>query len=151
MPATVGNVVQGKAVRTTWAFARCVLLLCTALGLAMMHTLGHAGLEHQTTHSASTATIGMAAGNQLAVGSTGGCHDPCDETPGGHGGPMGAWQICLAVLSGLTIVVLLIALMFARGPSQQWVRRAGSHYSGPQRSPPRPFALAVATVSTLRI
>ncbi len=151
--ATVGDVKRTKTVQAG-RLAQLVLLVCTALGLALMHTLGHSTTGH--SHSSSmghdeslTAVIVGAPGEAVHDGCTGDC--PHGSAPTHHGGGMTGWQICLAVLGGLAAVVLLAVLMFVgrRTPLQVPPRHHWSRLV--QRAPPSSFGLATARVSVLRI
>ncbi|BCJ47602.1 hypothetical protein GCM10010168_19600 [Actinoplanes ianthinogenes] len=125
--------------------ARTVLLLCTVLGLALMHTLGHSGVRAE--HSGSVAMTSMSATLTAAED----CPD--DHCAGGHDhGQLSLWSVCLAVLGGLTVVVLLaMALLVAtRSGDRPRGTRGSRHRAG--RAPPIPGAgLTLAATAVLRI
>ncbi len=138
---------------TTGRVARWVLLSCTLFGLAMMHTLGHAG--PQVTHHQFGAAVAVAAGAvhdspAMSALVPGECHaDHCD----GHGsGGMSGWSVCLAVLGGLLAVVLLVALLSGLVPGRGRIREESPGRPPVPRGPPRrPVGLVVASVAVLRI
>jgi hypothetical protein len=145
--------------------ARWMLLFCTLCGLAAMHTLGHAGMSMGVhTHPAVMPDAAAMAGADAhfreahvavmvpaaVVAATPCAGDDCGGQPD-HGG-MSGWSICLAVLSGLAVVVLLAALRW--GPARGDTGASGGPLSGSRtsRPPPRRRAgLTVASVAVLRI
>jgi hypothetical protein len=137
--------VWGTAARDR-VIARWVLLLCTVTGLAMMHTLGHATPGHHPADSSVSAMIGSSAEPAAH------CHGGCGDTsPGGPGGHPAAWEICLAIVGGLTIAVLLVVLLIGRAGRRHPPRPPGGDPGYARRAPPQPFGLAVSSVSALRI
>lgn len=156
--------------------ARLVLLACTLLGLAAMHTIGHGAASHgAASHGAAghgadrpdavghlamdtadvvgamTQTTSIVS--DLLAGSDGCAGDGCTHaasTPSGDGG-MGGWELCVAVLSAFGIAVLLAALLTAAVTGR--LRRPAGRECGaaaPRGPPVRPFGLTLATVSVLR-
>jgi hypothetical protein len=134
-----------------------VLLTCTLLGLATMHSLGHGGAH---TATMSTGHAAMSAGQAVAAvamsAAVENCPDGhCRQVPGtGHGrhDDIPAWSVCLAVLAGLGITALLAWLMLAAGTGSRAGPPAGPFRSAASRPPPRPrLGLRVATVSVLRM
>ena len=146
-----------------------MLLSCTLFGLAMMHTLGHAGPRAMTHHQLAAA-VGVAADgvhdspalsvlvppalasaafvpSTMASGHCSGDH--CD----GHGsGGMSGWSVCLAVLSGLIALVLLVALLSWMVAGRGRTRGKHAGRSPVPRGPPRRMAgLALVSVAVLRI
>ncbi|MFI5894887.1 DUF6153 family protein [Actinoplanes sp. NPDC051513] len=129
--------------------ARWLLLACTLFGLAAMHTLGHSGMHmddhagHQPTGPVMAAAAAMnISSDAVAITVTAGC-------PGCGG--MAEWNVCLAVLTGLAVLVLLAALLLARRrPGGAPARSARTRPRVP-RGPPRPAGLAVTAISVLRI
>lgn len=152
---------------------RWLLLACTVLGLAAMHTLGHglhggpghadrAGHHNQST-AAGMATAGSAAPAAAVVGSSAlaavsaavamsaaavGCGvDGCGG-PGRHELPV--WSVCLAVLAVVGAVVLVAWLVAGRrtgGTTSAGV----SDWCRPPRAPPRTgIGLRLSVVSVMR-
>ncbi|GAB7048417.1 hypothetical protein JCM9534A_35430 [Catenuloplanes indicus JCM 9534] len=138
--------------------ARLMLLLATVLGLALMHTLGHTGVRTDTHHPASTGTHESAAGThaQVTVGVTMAAWTAStvcpDDRCGGHGGHgAGVWSVCLAILTGLVVLVMLLWLA-AAGYDRQRLMAAGVLRALMPRAPPdRPAGLTLASVAVLRI
>jgi Family of unknown function (DUF6153) len=142
-------------VTTTGRAARLLLLLGTILGLAAMHTLGHAGMaatdHHAVNHHAGAAmtapsmsmSISMAAAHECAG-------EHCPGGSGHHG--LDGWSVCLAVLTGLALAaVLAVALLAtAGGPGD---RTGRSRPAGPPtRAPPsRSAGLTITTATVLRV
>lgn len=133
--AHAGNTTVGRA-------ARLALLLATLLGLTAMHTLGHTGPHPAGDHvamSATTACAGDGCGRLLTVAGAG--HE--------HGG-MDGWAVCVAVLVAFAVVVLAAMLLVRRRAGVTTVSGRPARSAGPRAPPPRPFGLALATVSVLR-
>ncbi len=145
--------------------ARWLLLFCTLFGLGLMHTLGHLGMP-MDVHPHTAAEAGAHAGVQpQAPGAvTAGlwpaqlrheavaapCPDGHCDAPA-HGG-MGAWELCLTVLGGLTLALLLGAMLRRRAPAGTGRRRDGAGERRAGRGPPvRPAGLTVASAAVLRI
>jgi len=146
--------VNGQQTLTAGRLARWVLLSCTLFGLTVMHTLGHTGPQAGTHHALGS----------VAMAAAGGPHDSVAmpalvpaECPGGHcdghgSGGMSGWSVCLAVLSGLIALVLLVALLswVVSGRGRAREKQAGR--SPVSRGPPRRLAgLALVSVAVLRI
>jgi hypothetical protein len=139
--------------------ARWVLLFCTLIGLATMHTLGHAGV-HLGVSAHATAMPGGAAAEMDAAAAPGRLSEsvvaaPCSgDHCGGqpdHGG-LGGWSVCLAVLGGLAAVTVLLAgllLGHRRGPAR--VPGPAPVHRCAARAAPERTGLRVASVSVLRI
>ncbi|TNH28676.1 hypothetical protein FHG89_14705 [Micromonospora orduensis] len=140
--------------------ARWVLLACTLFGLAAMHTLGHAGM-HMGTHpghgpAGAVAVAGgmdvpadVAAAVTAVTGECPGCaHVSGPQGPGRDGMP--GWSVCLAVLTGLAVLVLLTAWWWARPRPVGSQTRNVSALSRVSRGPPRPVGLSLARLSVLR-
>ncbi|MFC4148755.1 hypothetical protein ACFO0M_21070 [Micromonospora mangrovi] len=148
---------------TTGRWMRLVLLFCTLVGLAAMHTLGHGA------HASGTHATGMHASRTPASGArpvehlAGMAADLTADGLSGHvvdlaagvvplapsgGDPVG-WSVCLAVLGGFALVLLVVVLLRRRGvglPSAP----GSPGVSGPRAPPPRPVGLRLATASVLR-
>jgi hypothetical protein len=126
-----------------------MLLVCTLVGLAAMHSLGHAG-------AMQTAAM-LTEGHHSAAMAAGDCAgDGCVQAaaaPHGGGEDMAGWDVCLAVVGGVVVAGLLAAALLA-GAGRYDVATAlfGWRRLGP-RAPPAPLrvGLALATVSVLRI
>lgn len=134
--------------------ARWMLLACTVFGLAAMHTLGHAGM-HMDTHPGHGAKPPAVAASMTIVAGTSMSVDDCacaHLLPGGHGpGAMSGWSVCLAVLSGLAVMMLLAALLWTRSRRRGTPATATLVRPMASRAPPRPTGLRLATVSVLRL
>ncbi|MEV6924783.1 DUF6153 family protein [Dactylosporangium sp. NPDC051485] len=146
--AQVGNGTVGRA-------ARLVLLLATLLGLAAMHTLGHAGPhmigDHRHAPAAEHSTVMPIA---AVIGAVTGCDgDDCGRllaTAGHERGGMGDWAVCLAILVAFAIVVLAAMLFTRRRASLTTARGRRARCAAPRAPPPRLVGLTLATVSVLR-
>ncbi|GIJ49623.1 hypothetical protein Val02_65090 [Virgisporangium aliadipatigenens] len=132
-----------RARETLGRYARWILLACTLLGVAAMHTLGHIDGGHgHGTPSAGTVVMADVAADCAGDGCLGGHHR--DEHM-----PM-SWSVCLAVVAGLAVATLLLWSIAARG------RSASRPVDAPRipwhsRGPPLPGAgLVLATTSVLR-
>jgi uncharacterized protein DUF6153 len=135
--------------------ARWLLLLGTLFGLAAMHTLGHTGMQMvpPTNHAAPAvasirasvqAYLEPAAEMREAPSCTG---DHCPD----HGA-MSQWSVCLAVLGGLAVFALLVAVLIGGGRTR--TPAAGKAMSTPvtSRAPPQQrFGLTIASTAVLRI
>jgi len=134
---------------------RWLLLCATLVGLAAMHTLGHAGVSHgmamsgdhagPTAHAAPPIVpphVHLAQPwSQGCVHLTGGY--PTDSPPEG-------WSVCLAILATLAVVGLLRWLLRATGRHRAPAAPAQPVAVGP-RAPPRPlFGIRLVDVSVLR-
>lgn len=130
--------------------ARWLLLLCTVVGLTAMHTLGHAGMAGHDRHSPTAdAPAVMAAAAAMvpsftAADACAGDHCPAAPRPGGD-----MWSVCLAILTGLGVIVLLAVLWFisARRTAGAGDRRVRAGL--PARSPPRSVAGSTLTATTV--
>ncbi|WP_432831337.1 DUF6153 family protein [Dactylosporangium sp. CA-092794] len=136
--------------------ARLALLLATLLGLTAMHTLGHAGPHLAGDHrhppvAEHAAVMPVAAALSAAVTGCagGGCADMLLGSGHGHGG-MDGWAVCLAVLVAFAVIVLTAMLLARRGATTTAAGLRAARHAGPRAPPPRPFGLALATVSVLR-
>jgi hypothetical protein len=132
---------------------RWLLLACTLLGLAVMHTVGHTSVGM----AAHDAHPGMVAEVAAHVPSLAGrvAADAGDSCPGGHcdgHGAMSGWSVCLAVLQGFAVAVLLTLVLLALGRSRGIMRQAaGGTVPASRAPPPRPTGLTIASISVLRI
>jgi hypothetical protein len=132
---------------TAVRLARWLLLVSTVFGLAMMHTLGHAGMQMDSpTHQHAMAQGVVASAQKVAAEMVA----PCPDCPAGHA--MDGWSVCLAVLSGLAVLVLLAALSLRLSRRSPRPRVVPDRPPGGPRAPPRPAAgLAVVSIAVLRI
>jgi hypothetical protein len=140
--ASVTDLQPSTAVR----LARWLLLVSTAFGLAMMHTLGHAGMQMDSPPHQQAMAQGVVASAQKVAAEM---VAPCPDCPTEHG--MG-WSICLAVLFGLAALALLAALaqrLSRRSPRPRDVRDGPQ--GGPRAPPPTAAGLAVVSIAVLRI
>jgi len=159
-PAGTVIAMTGERTALTGPVARWMLLACTLFGLAAMHTLGHAGMRmdehvgHRSVSPAAAAVMDRPAGVTAAMTAVTndclGCVQAGSPAGPGHGG-MAGWDVCLAVLTGLAVLVLLTALLVTRSRREGPPARAvGRRPRGP-RGPPRPTGLTLAAASVLRI
>lgn len=172
--------VQGE-LSVTGRVARLLLLACTAIGLAAMHIMGHGGshtgMHHARGHADQPAAVpaeqpraGSLAGDRQGPGTTewvsaaavelidvrvGGCagvdcrHAQPAPEPARHDLP--AWSVCLAVLTGLSVAVLLAWLLIGRTTRAGGAVRRVVARLGESRAPPRPgFGLQQVSVSVIR-
>lgn len=79
-------------------------LIVVAVGVALMHSTGHACAE-DICHPETSA---VAAASESHAPSTGDEHDDPHDHPFGSG--MNVMQVCLAILSGLALAVSLWAI-----------------------------------------
>jgi hypothetical protein len=154
----VDAVTQAKA-HDVGRVARWMLLACTLFGLAVMHTLGHAGMQMgmHAAHDGGSASQGLAATGDttmafeaVAAVTVDGCaSDGCAHAgPGhGHGGGMDGWSVCLAVLGGLAVVVLLSALLLGAATRRAVWSRLAARVVTPRGPPIRSAGLIIASVS----
>lgn len=149
---------------TAGRIARWLLLACTAVGIAVMHTVDHAGMHRHiqvtsladagwpvvaTAQSLATATTTLAGTGSTAVAvDCAGCAHIAPAAPGQSGMP--AWCVCLAVLGGLAVV--LAALLLARiRRGDEPVATVAALPPAPRGPPPRQTGLTLATVAVLRV
>jgi hypothetical protein len=124
-----------------------MLLFCTLVGLALMHTIGHTG-PHAGQHH-QLAAMPVAAGGMSAL-------VPAD-CPAGHcdghdPGAMSGWSVCVAVLGGLVAVALLAALLswMMSGRGRAW-ETAARRLPVPRGPPRRAAGLSLVSVAVLRV
>ncbi|WP_247657125.1 hypothetical protein [Micromonospora sp. U56] len=154
-------------------WARLLLLACTLLGLAAMHTIGHGThsvASHPDGHAAVSqrAMVAQAAGPEAVpvahgvapeavpaahvagpvsfAGQVGAVALPADQP----GGAPSRWSVCLAVLGAVTVALLLATLLLGRAHHVVATRHPSGPSRGPRAPPPRPVGLRLATVSVLR-
>jgi hypothetical protein len=132
--------------------ARLALLLATVLGLALMHTLGHTGVRadpHPAMTGMTTTAAGAAGMLKAVVTAAQPCPDGHCDGHGGHGS--GAWSACLAILTGLAVIVMLLWLLTAvRGQRLLPVPTVLRALS-PRAPPERTTGLTLASAAVLRI
>jgi hypothetical protein len=154
---------------------RWLLLACTVLGLAAMHSLGHGshadgGHGEQLSaaghgESPSGAPAFVAAMSQVEAAFTavlaaapavlgGACSGDCHGAAGGSGRPrddMSGFTVCLAVLAAFGIAVLL-AWLRLRTPAPAWARGLPpARWVASRAAPPAGVGLQVAALSVMRI
>ena len=146
-----------RSARTTGRrTARWLLLLGTLLGLAAMHTLGHAGMrmdEHRTVGMNGSAAVKPAVAGPSWLAVVGAAASPaCADDHCDDHGAMSEWSICLAVLDGLAVLALLAALLMTRRADRGGVRGTPSSVPGSPRAPPhRRPGIILASAAVLRI
>lgn len=113
--------------------ARLLLLVCTVLGVAALHTVGHAALAGQGREHPATA----AAVAAVVPGDLGGCDgDGCPHHAAGPGGAADTsrwWDVCVAVLGALAAGALAVRL-WARARGASPVVSAPARWRPPPRS-----------------
>ncbi|WP_328463465.1 DUF6153 family protein [Actinoplanes sp. NBC_00393] len=132
--------------------ARLALLLATALGLALMHTLGHTGIRtdpHPAMTGMSTTAAGAAEMLSAVVTAAQPCPDGHCDGHGGHGS--GAWSACLAILTGLAVVVMLLWLLTLVQGRRPLPAPAVLRAPSPRAPPDRLTGLTLASAAVLRI
>ncbi|PRY19011.1 hypothetical protein CLV70_14019 [Pseudosporangium ferrugineum] len=133
--------------------ARLALLLATALGLALMHTLGHTGVRADPhpamTGMSTTAATGAAGMLSAVVTAAQPCPDGHCDGHGGHGS--GAWSACLAILAGLAVIVMLLRLLTAVRGHRLHPVPAVLRALSPRAPPDRPAGLTLASAAVQRI
>ncbi|WP_157740054.1 DUF6153 family protein [Micromonospora narathiwatensis] len=144
-----------EAALTTGRWVRLLLLLCTLVGLAAMHTLGHGA--HGAAGRSGGHDGGHIGGRPAAAAPTmvescpgDGCHAGVLPLRDLGGDPSG-WSVCLAVL-GAFAVALLVAVLLRAGSRPGGLTLGGPARAarGPRAPPPRPYGLRLATASVLR-
>ena len=131
--------------------ARLLLLACTVLGVAALHTIGHAalsGLDHHDRVAAAAATVVT-----VNAGDLGGCDgDGCAHNTAAPAGgtDTSRWRdVCVAVLSVLAVGWLAAGLcMRARNETRSAGTRTWRPPPGIARGPS--MGLALSTVAVLR-
>jgi hypothetical protein len=132
--------------------ARLLLLAVTALGVAALHTIGHAAIAGPAHHPALQAATAVVVGVPIS-GDRDGCdgdgctHQAAMPASGGHTSRW--WEACVAVL---TVLALGALALLARWRTY---RATGAVGVAPRRPPPptraaRPLGLALATGAVLR-
>jgi len=146
--------VTGRRATDIGRGVRWLLLAATVFGLAMMHTLGHAGMQMDASphsdapHAVSVMTGAQAPAVQPAVMFLPAV--PCTDSHCG-GGAMNGWSICVAVLGGLAIVTILTALLVQRRDPTITPGEDASTPGTPRAPPRRRAGLTLATTTALRI
>jgi disulfide bond formation protein DsbB len=132
--------------------ARAVLLLATALGLALMHTLGHTGVRVEM-HPVVAAMSAQASDAGVMPVMLTAAADPCpDGHCDGHGGHgFGVWSVCLAILAALAVAVLLLVLWAFTRRHRSVPPAADFRVRSPRGPPDRPAGLTLASAAVLRI
>ncbi|MCG5466782.1 DUF6153 family protein [Micromonospora sp. NPDC053740] len=135
----------------TGHLVRFVLLACTLIGLAAMHSLGHDPLSMRSDSGHSSPTTAVLAPPAAQDGCT---SDTCDQqtvTPAGHGnGHMPGWQVCLAVVTALSLAVVLGLLLFTHTSRAHTRIRSACCATSCRAPPARRLGLHLASVSVLR-
>ncbi|MGW4941906.1 hypothetical protein ACWEOZ_09985 [Actinoplanes sp. NPDC004185] len=112
----------------TQRFARLLLLLCTVLGVAALHTVGHAAVIDTDHHAAALALSAVPT-----IEESDGCDgDGCSHQilmPGTGRDSSQRWDVCLAALDTLSTGALATALaliaVFGWAISATMRRRSG--------------------------
>jgi len=130
--------------------ARWLLLLATAFGLTIMHTLGHAGMQmdQPMNHGTGLHPAVLSTADTPVVAAV---PDICTGDHCPHHSGMAGWSICLAILGGLAVIVLLAVRLAARRTSPPAGAAACRTGRGPRPPPPLPRGLLIASTAALRI
>ncbi|MET7951952.1 DUF6153 family protein [Micromonospora sp. NPDC005324] len=136
----------------TGLLVRFVLLACTLVGLAAMHSLGH---DPVMSMRSAAGHADHAAGQPAPPAAHGCGSDSCDHpsaSPLGHGtGHLPGWQVCLALVAAVGLAVALGVLLLAR-TSHARLRQRPRRRAASSRAPPAPrIGLHLASVSVLRV
>lgn len=129
-----------------------MLLACTLVGLAAMHSLGHDPItsmrpaaEH-ANHTDGQPTTPAAHGCGTDT-----CDHPSVSPPGHDNGHLPGWQVCLALVAAVGLAVALGALLLAR-TSHARLRHRPRRRAASSRAPPAPrIGLHLSAVSVLRV
>lgn len=142
------------AVATAPRWLRLLLLLCTALGVAGLHTLGHTAVVGVQGHSTTGTVAGLAAASPADDDGCAG--DGCTH----HAGISAAtredgrwWDVCLAVLTALATGALVAALLMLVGRLRAHDLRPppAQQRSARYRIPPPLRGLTVTAVTVIRV
>lgn len=147
------------AASRTRRIVRWMLLVSTLFGLAAMHTLGHASVRmdaHSHIGARSLTAMTVDSVHALAIELSAAApvvqcaRNQCD----GHGqsGGMSGWSICLAVLTGIALIGLVVTFLsdFARGRWRR-ARHAGLDAATARPPPKRLAGLPLRSIAVLRI
>lgn len=131
---------------------RLLLLACTVLGVAALHTIGHAAAGDTGQHTTvASSAVSVASIVPVDTDGHGGCDgDGCDHqsiTPSDAHDNSRMWDVCVAVLSVLALGLLAAATSSAHiGLARtRWTR-----WRPPPLLPHRRVGLALTTVAVLR-
>lgn len=140
---------------------RLVLLIAVAFGVAGMHTLGHAGMEHASFGHAAMPAISAPWAAPTGAGVHGGALAAMHDVVAGRGfsdagegrgsGPdVNPFSVCMAVLTALAMAVLVAAALQA-ARVRTTANRPAPPVASPSRAPPPvPLGLRIADLSVLR-
>lgn len=137
----------------TARLARLLVLVCTVLGVAALHTVGHAAVTGPDHHSGATVvtdSANVSLGQVVTPGDDGGCDgDGCMHQAAALSGSQDTsrWSdVCLAVLT-----VLLVGVLGTRfwtiGTARLFALKRQRRRSAVAV---RPFGLAVTAVTVIR-
>lgn len=135
-----------RHVRTAGAFGHLLLVVVLALGVFLMHSLGHPQESGSTTMSSASHSAVDAMEEDPAHGP--GAVTPMRTTgktksPGHLASPheppmtMDMLSLCVAVLLGAAVLIALVRSAFAGHPGQLAALLARSHVVARSRPPPR--------------
>ena len=136
--------------------ARLLLLACTVIGVAALHTIGHATADEHTAPGSgiSGAIAVLMAPSSLVADTTsdGGCEgDGCTHQialPDSDRSGSSWWEVCVAILTAIVLAAGMLRLFHT-------IRLA--QVAGRRRPPPfawvtaPPVGLTIAATATLRI
>ena len=146
-----------RYVRTTGALGHLLLVIVLALGVFVMHTMGHpgesSGSDMRPSAHAAPMDTSSAAQHQLDAPLT---------TDSGHATDPGAWPsadkpvmsmdmaaLCVAVLLGAWVLAALLRAALTRRPD--WLVRLLSQVAVAQRPNPPPRGPDLTQLSVLRL
>jgi len=121
--------------------ARLLLLALTALGVAALHTIGHAAFTDRSHHPArqGIATVAATVVSAPVPGDRDGCDgDGCTHQvalPAGTGQTSRWWEVCAAILSLIAIGALVAGL--------RWRTGGGGPAASTERRRPPPLTRAL--------
>ena len=149
MPATVWAVIPAAA--TIERFGRLLLLVATVIGVAALHTVGHASLTSLDHHDRAVVVVDLSAVTIAAApapADDGGCDgDGCTHPvpgPAAAADQSAWWDACVAVLTVLTGGPSPAVLRIAPQVTLRHARRRTPH------APIPPLGLALATTAVRR-
>ena len=128
--------------------SRWLLLACTLVGLAAMHSLGHGGADHvgAITNHAVTRMMGT---EPVAVSDC--ASDVCSHLSAPHQHDTTMRDVCLAVLTAFAVALLLAVLRLSRSGARVAPWSVQHSYAvGPRAPPSALVGLTLATVSVQR-
>jgi hypothetical protein len=135
---------------------RLLLLACVALGVAAMHTLGHAGMDHSMRADAAQSMHSAIDLPLLDVMTASGAAMSAYAYPGevvadigSHGGVVG-WAVCLAVLGTAVVLLMLTWAAWRRAAVKPAPDSRRYRARALMRAPPVRLGLRLVDLSVVR-